>query len=265
MTKLLVFDSVNLQTALLARQILDTNENVWIFMNGDIPQNNQPIMFKDDDNISWLLNFCDINAAVLHDRDGSDIYVCIPDINVSALIDRLLNKPNLSLTSDTPCTIDFKNKQVKVNDVVEYSYVPSGDVRSIFVSQPIDKFYDFKFGHVFYRKPTYKVDSKNRSLYKHATDVFFDCDSVNLYSAKINWFTDNQALLQEIYFDLTFATDDSCVVDDVTKDNVNLFNSYLTYNRLHKQIKYIGPSTVMQTPNPFYMDLNKLFNTISKI
>lgn len=261
MKKILVFDDVNLETALLARQISDTNPDVWIFLIGDIPKNIQPIIFKLDDNISWLLNFCDIDAATLHQNDA-DIEVCVPNINTGTLIDRLLGKPNISLTADTPVTIDLNAKTVKLDDVAGYSFVPFGDIRSIFVSTPIDRFYNFKFGRLVYRTPTY-IGTKDG--YSQVTDIVYEQAIDSPYATKLTWFTDGAATNIDIDFDLTYASDTVFALDTVIKNNITLFKQYLAYNKLHRQIKYIGPTIVPWPANPLYVDMSAIFNNIGKV
>lgn len=275
MTKIIVFDSVNLKTALLARQIQDFNDDIWIFMNGQIEENKTPVMFKESEYIAWLLNFCDADVTVLRDDTNSNNsnFVYVPNITTGDLIDRLLNKTNISLTSDTPISINFKAKTVTVNDTVGYSFIPFGDITSIFIAQPIDKFYDFKFGKLIYRKPEHvfwNTSAANNNSHLEMVAVDYEQNLVtNTYINNINRYYDDAVVRHTVNFNLianSTSIDETCFVDSfLSDDNLNLFNSYLTYNKLNKRLKYIGPSKFSWPSNPLLIDLNNLFDIISTI
>lgn len=267
MTKLIVFDSVNLKTAILARQILDANPDVWIFMIGEVGHNKQPVMFKNDDNMSWVLNFCDLRTVTLNQFNDDPISVCIPDVAQDVLIDRILNKHNLSLTSDTPITIDLDARTVRLDDTVGYSFVPFGDIRTIFVDTPIDKFYDFKFGHLMYRnKPC--VDTRTLKTQFATTSEIELCTDLNAgkINSKVIWCrSDECGVYTNLVFDLAYANELNYAVDTIDPTNINLFNKYIAHNKTNSQIKYIGPDITRWPTNPFLLDITTLSDTIRKI
>jgi UDP-galactopyranose mutase len=158
------------------------------------------------------------------DRYFQDKYQGIPLDGYTAMIERILDHPNISVKLDT-------------------LYRKSMMAERLFYTGPIDEFFDYKFGELPYRSIRLDFVKFNKPLFQEAAVVNYPCNYDWTRIGEYKWFLDDQTESTVVSFEYpeTFELGkNERYYPFVGEANEKLYNRYLVMSQNMPNVHFLG-------------------------
>ena len=181
----------------------------------------------------WGLTPDDIDPAVTgrvpvyvsrDDRYFQDKYQGIPLDGYTAMIEKMLDHPNISVELNTP-------------------YHKSMTSERLFYTGPIDEFFDYQLGELPYRSIRLDFATFNKPLFQEAAVVNYPCNYDWTRIGEYKWFLDDQSEETTVSFEYPEAFErgrNERYYPIAGNKNAELYNRYLAMAKEMPNVHFLG-------------------------
>jgi len=259
---IIIFDTLNVKTALIANMLVSTSKSVHVYFPSDSTmKTRENFVFIDglEDDLSMFYPYCNFHYANYSKIDEDDEkQILMLDISESEIIDKLISSTRIYAGVGSNIDIDHENKVALISDGFETTKIPFDRIKCIYESKPIDKIFNYKYGELKYKGAKF-----NSNLYTNEKKI----EQITLYSSKsgIDKFYINNRIDKNDSFSVKHSMVESKTdfqnLYGVEICSLEAFNKYMKLIDKSKT-KYIGPKLEYGFFDSFVYDLSDITNII---